>query len=98
MKTIFFVSMLSSALALAADPAIVRGQKLGASPKVALADLLATPQANDGKTVTTEGSVRKNCERKGCWMELAPAASKDGPGLRVTFKDYGFFVPLDSAG
>ena len=28
---------------------------------------------------------------KGCWMQLEP-------GVRVTFKDYGFFVPLDSAG
>ena len=29
-------------------------------------------------------------------MELAP--SEGGPGVRVTFKDYGFFVPTDSAG
>lgn len=29
-------------------------------------------------------------------MELAPAAGK--PGVRVTFKDYAFFVPLDSKG
>lgn len=29
-------------------------------------------------------------------MELAP--TDKGPGVRVTFKDYGFFVPLDSAG
>jgi hypothetical protein len=29
-------------------------------------------------------------------MELAPAGG--GPGVRVTFKDHGFFVPTDSAG
>jgi 3-oxoacyl-(acyl-carrier-protein) synthase len=29
-------------------------------------------------------------------MELAP--SEGGAGMRVTFKDYGFFVPTDSAG
>ena len=40
--------------------------------------------------------MRKACEKKGCWMELA--ADAKGPGVRVTFKDYGFFVPLDSAG
>jgi len=29
-------------------------------------------------------------------MEVATDAS--GPGVRVTFKDYGFFVPTDAAG
>lgn len=31
-------------------------------------------------------------------MELAEASDPGVPGCRVTFKDYGFFVPLDSAG
>lgn len=31
-------------------------------------------------------------------MEIADVAGADAPGCRVTFKDYGFFVPLDSAG
>ena len=29
---------------------------------------------------------------------LSESLAKDAPGCRVTFKDYGFFVPLDSAG
>lgn len=29
-------------------------------------------------------------------MEVQPAP--DAPGVRVTFKDYGFFVPMDAAG
>ena len=33
---------------------------------------------------------------KGCWMELAPDGA--ARGIRVTFKDYGFFVPTDVAG
>ena len=45
-----------------------------------------------------EGLVRRACSRKGCWMELAAGADKASPGCRVTFKDYGFFVPTDSAG
>ncbi|MFP2925728.1 DUF4920 domain-containing protein [Pyxidicoccus sp. 3LG] len=63
-----------------------------------LAEVLAKPQAHDGKTVLLEGTVRKACEAKGCWMELASTGQDKGPGVRVTFKDYGFFVPLDSAG
>jgi hypothetical protein len=35
------------------------------------------------------------CQKKGCWMELKAA---DGTTMRVTFKDYGFFVPKDCSG
>jgi hypothetical protein len=31
-------------------------------------------------------------------MEVAESADPKLPGCRVTFKDYGFFVPTDSAG
>ena len=80
------------------DWTLTRGEPLKGAPAVKLADLLAKPQAHDGKTVLLEGQVRKACERKGCWMELATSKAAKGPGVRVTFKDYGFFVPLDSAG
>jgi hypothetical protein len=76
---------------------LLRGDKLKGLPKTELAALLKTPADFDGKSVAVEAKVRKACERKGCWMELAPASGK-GPGVRVTFKDYGFFVPVDSAG
>lgn len=70
------------------------GAPLGASPKVALADLVKDPAAWSGKTVRTEGIVTAVCQEKGCWMTL-----KSGDqSVRVTFKDYGFFVPKDSAG
>ncbi|AEI62223.1 DUF4920 domain-containing protein [Corallococcus macrosporus] len=77
---------------------LTRGEPLKGAKAVKLADVLARPQAHDGKTVLLEGQVRKACERKGCWMELAASGQDKGPGVRVTFKDYGFFVPLDSAG
>jgi hypothetical protein len=77
---------------------LTRGEALKGAPAVKLADLLAKPQAHDGKTILLEGQVRKACEQKGCWMELATAKDAKGPGVRVTFKNYGFFVPLDSAG
>lgn len=77
---------------------LTRGEALKGAQAVKLAELLAKPQEHNGKTVLLEGQVRKACEKKGCWMELATAADAKGPGVRVTFKDYGFFVPLDSAG
>lgn len=75
---------------------MLRGEKLSGAATTDLAKVLASPSDFEGKTVTVEAKIRKACEKKGCWMELAGADK--GPGVRVTFKDYGFFVPLDSAG
>ena len=41
------------------------------------------------------GKVGAVCQKKGCWMELKNA---DGSAMRVTFKDYGFFMPFDAEG
>lgn len=70
----------------------------GSAETVALATLLKEPDKFEGKTVGVEGEVRRACSKKGCWMELAEAMGADAGGARVTFKDYGFFVPTDSAG
>jgi hypothetical protein len=61
---------------------------------VPLATLLSNPTAYANQTVTTEGKVQRACSRKGCWMEIGSGED----ACRVTFKDYGFFVPTDSAG
>ena len=74
------------------------GASLSGNPPLGLAAVLTAPDSFCGKTVVVDGSVRATCTRKGCWMELAPSTDKDAPGCRVTFKDYGFFVPLNSQG
>ena len=78
----------------AAEKAGKFGAPLGDAPKVALADLVKDPATWSGKTVKTEGVVSSVCQAKGCWMTLK---SRD-TSVRVTFKSYGFFVPIDSAG
>ncbi|AMS27348.1 hypothetical protein AEM51_10285 [Bacteroidetes bacterium UKL13-3] len=45
--------------------------------------------------VKLQASVDAVCQKKGCWMDLKTA---EGETMRVTFKDYGFFVPKDAAG
>jgi hypothetical protein len=79
-----------------ATETITRGAAISRDAKtVKLAEVLATPDAYTKSPVVVEATVTTACERKGCWMQL----SADGkPGVRVTFKDYAFFVPLDSAG
>ena len=41
------------------------------------------------------GEVTAVCQKKGCWMKLK---NTDGNDIRITFKDYGFFVPKDLTG
>ncbi len=45
--------------------------------------------------VQYKGIVSSVCQVKGCWMTVELA---NGQEARVTFKDYGFFVPVDLAG
>lgn len=70
------------------------GASFEPGPEVGLATLLANPSAYADKTVTTSGKVQRACSNKGCWMEIG----EGDDACRVTFKDYGFFVPTDSAG
>jgi hypothetical protein len=72
------------------------GQALSAAAPVPVAALLARP--DPAGPVTVEGTVRKACTRRGCWLELAEGTQEGTPGCRVTFKNYGFFVPTNSAG
>jgi hypothetical protein len=74
------------------------GAPISAGPVLSLADVLAAPDRYRDQSVTIEGHVRAACTRRGCWMEVAESADPKLPGCRVTFKDYGFFVPTDSAG
>jgi hypothetical protein len=81
------------------DPKVERfGEPIAGTERQVLAQVLAEPTAYAGKIVLVEGQVRRACTRKGCWMELASSADPEAPGCRVTFKDYGFFVPIDSVG
>ncbi|MCS6885945.1 MAG: DUF4920 domain-containing protein [Acidobacteriota bacterium] len=73
---------------------VKRGAEIGNSPQVELAQLIANPNEFLGKKVIIEGTVERLCQKKGCWVQVtAPGAKKR---LRITFKDYAFFVPTDS--
>jgi Domain of unknown function (DUF4920) len=49
---------------------------------------------NAGRTLAVKGRVAEVCKMKGCWMVL----TDDRNTVRITFKDYAFFVPRDLAG
>ncbi|MCP4459362.1 MAG: DUF4920 domain-containing protein [Cytophagales bacterium] len=52
-------------------------------------------QGQDSLEMKLTGSIEKTCKMKGCWMTINTG---DSSTMRVTFQDYGFFVPKDSAG
>ena len=93
---ILLLAICCAAAGAAAKDPIKRGAPLGDSPAVALSDVLKDPHRYADKAVLVEGVVERVCTRKGCWIELAPEPG--AAGVRVTFKDYGFFVPVDAQG
>ena len=44
----------------------------------------------DSLDATLNCEIITSCTKKGCWMDVKMA---DGTPMKVTFKDYGFFVP-----
>ena len=58
-------------------------------------DLFNDLTAPDSLDTQMEGTITEVCQAKGCWMKVDLS---DGKEVFVRFKDYGFFVPTDSAG
>ena len=59
------------------------------------ATLVQKVEASGTFTGKVAGKINEVCTNKGCWfaMELP-----NGTSMRVTFKDYGFFIPTNSQG
>ena len=51
--------------------------------------------AQQPTNVVVEGVIDEVCKVKGCWLTLK---AEEGASMRVTFKDYGFFVPKNISG
>ncbi|MDF1800098.1 MAG: DUF4920 domain-containing protein [Planctomycetota bacterium] len=64
------------------------------STVVTFADVAADPAAFDGQPVTVRATIEEVCQSKGCWMTF----NEGGESMRVKFKDYAFFMPMDSQG
>jgi len=93
-----FVVTLSASTAAAEDVVVRRGAPITPQSAIPLSVVLATPEKFADKSIVVDGKVRASCTRKGCWMELAPERDDAAPSVRVFFKDYAFFVPLDAKG
>lgn len=98
MKTLLTIFSFLTLTAYATEPAKTDMGKYGA--ELTLKDSVTVDAAMEQfkkdpkKTFLIEAQVDKVCQKKGCWMSLKSKTSD----LRITFKDYGFFVPLTLSG
>lgn len=92
--TLLFATLLALA---PSDTVMLRGAPIRADrPAVAISSVLAAPRKYEMAPVVIEGMIVKSCTEKGCWMRVASA--KGETAIRVTFKDYGFFIPTSAEG
>lgn len=71
------------------------GEKFVVENAVTVDEMLNNMGNDTAYAAKVEGTVNEVCKKKGCWMTMN---KEDGSTIRVTFKDYGFFVPMDIDG
>ena len=97
-KTILRISLL---LIIALTVTAVQAQtgKYGAdlseTKAIKANNLEKTMKGKEALQLKLEGEISEVCQMSGCWMIVDTG---NGNEIRVTFKDYGFFVPKDAGG
>ncbi|GAB2486009.1 DUF4920 domain-containing protein [Algoriphagus taiwanensis] len=61
----------------------------------AAAEMVSQVEANGAFEGKISGEIKEVCTKKGCWFAMD---LPNGESMRVTFKDYGFFIPTNSQG
>ena len=99
LATLFTAALASSPLAAQSptDSAVVfRGAPVASGAAIPVTALVAAARNYTARPVVVEGVITHECTEKGCWMQVAPSANASG--MRVTFKDYAFFIPQSMIG
>lgn len=73
----------------------VYGETITEEGAVEASELYAMMEGKDSLALKVKGTINESCKKKGCWMKMDMG---NGDEMRVTFKDYGFFVPTDLNG
>lgn len=96
MRNVFLLllGLLPCTFALAQNEAYF-GKKIDGKSAIAAAQLPDKIGAQPTLAAKVTGTVESVCQAKGCWMKVK---LDNGETMRVTFRDYGFFVPKDIAG
>jgi len=88
------VTRLSDPVAVT-DDAEIFGAPLDENARpMSLAALLDSPDEYVDTAVRVEARISQVCQKKGCFM-IATSGDK---AVRISFRDYAFFVPTDTGG
>lgn len=68
------------------------GAEITADGMISVEDMADQLTKSDSIMVKVKGEITSTCAMKGCWMNLV---MPNGEEMRVTFKDYAFFVPKE---
>jgi hypothetical protein len=71
------------------------GDTITADGAIPASELIAKVGSAQSMNLKVEGKIESCCQKKGCWTEVF---INDSETVHVTFKDYGFFVPMDAGG
>jgi hypothetical protein len=71
------------------------GAEITLENAIAVSEIPALLAKQDSAEIKVIGKIGECCQTKGCWMKVPISDTQD---MLVRFKDYGFFVPMDSEG
>ena len=71
------------------------GEKITQDAAVAANQLVAQMQGKDSLKIKLTGKIEEVCQKKGCWMNMNIGNNQS---MKISFKDYAFFIPKDAAG
>jgi hypothetical protein len=71
------------------------GEKITVDNAIEAVTIPSQIAGKDSLDAKVKGKIIDVCQKKGCWMNVDLGNDKK---MRVSFKDYAFFVPKDAAG
>jgi hypothetical protein len=92
-KIIFSFSLLFALTSFVSAQSF--GSKITDKGAVSLSEMKKKMGSKKEMTTKVSAKIEDVCQKKGCWMNLV---DDKGNKVRVTFKDYAFFMPKDAAG
>lgn len=68
------------------------GEEITSDGMISTQEMVAMLSESDSIHVKVQAEITATCAMKGCWMNLVLPTGEE---MRVTFKDYEFFVPKE---
>ena len=76
---------------IATSPGTTYGAAVSEADVLPANQLVSALAGKDSLQATVAAEIAESCQAKGCWMDVRLS---DGSTMKVTFRKYGFFVPV----